>query len=520
VYNYLIYIEIKNKIYNYKNILYNLLYMGNSITKTDVDKRFNDSLLAQEIKKIMMEYSYSDADKTNDPFNPTYKNIRPHLAKACCKDVIAPGISLKPTSFVSIPFPKPGDLTSTRCKTDGVCFDTEYYGLQIDDVRDKYCGGTGTTAPLAGYNFSITRDGLGNSICDNYMLDYCAKSLYDQGCLSVKKNSAGKLVSQITDSKTNPMCLNVDKKIHYGPPECECLNSMFGPNLNTPPARVIGDNSNNPYGLEGSNTVTSNDYTKYSLSVFKQGKNLQKPRSLDVRCTEGAERGGTVKASAYTLFGDTTAGLTICLNQININDSNIGNANLEDVKQSNNCGGGAQEPAKEDIPAVINPAMKEDALAKADVAADVAKAKAKEETAEAAKSKPAATDTSAASAALAAQQKAEAAARIEAAAKIEAERKAKADADAKNKADADAKAKADADAKIKADADAVDLRNKIIIGVAIALVIVIIIIIIIISLKSDSREQYQPMQMQMQPMQMQPMRPIQRGQYQQIPPYR
>jgi hypothetical protein len=62
VYSYPIYIEIKNKIYNYKNklynyknILYNLLYMGNSITKTDVDKRFNDSLLAQEIKKIMME---------------------------------------------------------------------------------------------------------------------------------------------------------------------------------------------------------------------------------------------------------------------------------------------------------------------------------------------------------------------------------------------------------------------------------------------------------------------------------
>ena len=507
--------------------------MGNSITKTDVDSRFNDSLLAQEIKKIMMEYSYTDVDKTNDPFNPTYHNIRPHLAKACCKEVIAPGISLKPTSFASIPFPKASDLTSARCKTDGVCMGIQYVGLQIDDEREKYCG-NGTTIGLAGYNFSTSRDGLGNSVCDNYMLDYCAKSLYDQGCLGVKKNSAGKLVSQITDSKTNPMCLNVDKKIHYGPPECECLNSMFGPNLNTPPARLIGDNSNNPYGLEGSNTMANNNFTKYSLSIFKQGKNFQKPRSLDVRCTEAAEYGGTDKTSAYTLLGDSTAGLTICLNQININDSNIGNANLEDVKQSNNCGGGAQEPAKEDIPAVINPAMKEDALAKVDVAADVAKAKAKEETAEAAKPKPAAdvaktkakedtaeaakpkpvaTDTSAASAALAAQQKAEATSRIEAAAKIEAERKAKTDADAKIKADADTKAKADADAKIKTDADAVDLRNKIIIGVVIAAVIVTVIIIIIISSKSDSREQYQPMQMQ-------PMRPIQRGQYQQIPPYR
>jgi hypothetical protein len=489
--------------------------MGNSITKTDVDKRFNDSLLAQEIKKIMMEYSYSDADKTNDPFNPTYKNIRPHLAKACCKEVIAPGISSKATSFVSIPFPKPGDLTSTRCKTDGVCFDTEYYGLQIDGERDKYCG-TGTTVGLAGYNFTTTRDGLGNSICDNYMLDYCAKSLYDQGCLSVKKNSAGKLVSQITDSKTNPMCLNVDKKIHYGPPECECLNSMFGPNLNTPPARLIGDNSSNPYGLEGSNTVTSNDYTKYSLSVFKQGKNLQKPRSLDVRCTEGAERGGTVKASAYTLFGDSTAGLTICLNQININDSNIGNANLEDVKQSNNCGGGAQEPAKEDVPAVINPAMKEEALAKVDVAADVAK---KAETAEAAKPKPPAastpaTDTSAASAAIA-KADADAKAKADGDAKARADAKAKADAEAKAKADAEAKAKADADAdeKAKAKADA-DRKTMIIIGIAVFVLIIGLVLIIYFATK-DSNNSYQnnpqmgPMQ-QMGPMPpMRQMRPMQ-----------
>ena len=41
------------------------------------------------------------------------------------------------------------------------------------------------------------------------------KSLYDQGCLGVKKNSAGKLVSQITDAKTNQMCFNEDKKINY-----------------------------------------------------------------------------------------------------------------------------------------------------------------------------------------------------------------------------------------------------------------------------------------------------------------
>ena len=487
--------------------------MGNSITKTEVDSRFNNSLLAQEIKKIMMEYSYTDIDKTNDPFNPTYHNIRPHLAKACCKDVIAPGISLKPTSFASIPFPKASDITSARCKTDGVCIGTQYVGLQIDDEREKYCG-NGTTVGLAGYNFSTSRDGLGNSVCDNYMLDYCAKSLYDQGCLGVKKNSAGKLVSQITDAKTNQMCFNEDKKINYGPPECECLNSMFGPNLNTPPAKQIGNNTTNPYGLDGSSTIANNNFTKYSLFVFKQGKNFQKPRSLDVRCTEAAERGGTDKTSAYTLLGDSTAGLTICLNQININDSNIGNANLEDVKQSNNCGGGAQEPAKEDVPAVINPAMKEDALAKVDVAADVAK---KAETAEAAKPKPPAastpaTDTLAASAAIAK-------AKADADAKAKADADAKARADAKAKADAEAKAKADAyaDEKAKAKADA-DRKTMVIIGIAVfVLIIGLGFIIYLVTKDSNNSYQNNPQMQQMQQMQqmgpmrqMRQMRPMQR----------
>ena len=479
--------------------------MGNSITKTEVDSRFNNSLLAQEIKKIMMEYSYTDIDKTNDPFNPTYHNIRPHLAKACCKDVIAPGISLKPTSFASIPFPKASDLTSARCKTDGVCMGTQYVGLQIDDERDKYCG-NGTTVGLAGYNFSTSRDGLGNSVCDNYMLDYCAKSLYDQGCLGVKKNSAGKLVSQITDAKTNQMCFNEDKKINYGPPECECLNSMFGPNLNTPPAKQIGNNTTNPYGLDGSSTMANNNFTKYSLFVFKQGKNFQKPRSLDVRCTEAAERGGTDKTSAYTLLGDSTAGLTICLNQININDSNIGNANLEDVKQSNNCGGGAQEPAKEDVPAVINPAMKEEALAKVDVAADVAKVK---EVAEAAKPKPSATDAVAAKAKADADEKAKADA---AKAKADAEKakadaeKAKADADKAKADEAKAKAAAEAQAKIdEAKAKADEMRTMMI-GVGVIISIIIVAFVLYLVFRSSNNIEQQQMQ-QYPPMQ----------QYQQIP---
>ena len=344
--------------------------MGNSITKDSSDKRFNEkSLLAIEIKKIMMDY-----DKPIDPYNPTYKNVKQHLAKACCKDVIRPGISNELNSVASIAFPIAGNLTQDRCAKDGVCLETEYVGLQIDDERVKYCG-KGDTIGLAGYNFSIDRDAAGNSVCDNYMLDYCAKSMYDQGCITTNKNKAGKLVSQLTDSKINPMCLDGDKRVNYGPPECECLNSIFGTNLNSKPAKKIGDSFSNPYGLEGTGTDSENNFSKYSLNIFNQQAGTQRPRSLDNRCTVAATRGDSGRSSAYTLLIDKLGQVTICLNQINLNDSNIGNANISDLKQENNCGGGSLPPSKNDLPVEINKDMIEEGKAKlATELADKAKA--------------------------------------------------------------------------------------------------------------------------------------------------
>ena len=479
--------------------------MGNSITKDLSDHRFNEkSLLGIEIKKIMMDY-----DKPIDPYNPTYKNVKQYLAKACCKDVIRPGVSNEKNSVASIAFPIAGDLTQDRCKKDGVCLETEYVGLQIDDERVKYCG-KGDTIGLAGYNFSIDRDSSGNSECDNYMLDYCAKSIYDQGCITINKNKTGKLVSQFTDPKINPMCLDKDKRVNYGPPECECLNSIFGTNLNTKPAKKIGDNTGNPYGLEGTATDPENNFSKYSLNIFNQQAGTQRPRSLDNRCTVAATRGDSGRSSAYTLLIDKLGQVTICLNQINLNDSNIGNANISDLKQENNCGGGALPPAKNDLDIEINKDMIEEGKAKlATELAEKAKADKAKADAEAAKLKPSATstpatstpatstpaiDTSAASAALAAQQKAEANARNDA--------KAKADAiAAQQKVDAiAAQQKVDAiAAQQKVDADAAETRNKIIIGVSIlvaVIVIITVIIIVVISSSNSQKQQYQSTQMQ------------------------
>ena len=71
--------------------------MGNTLQKdSSSDKRFGDSLLAQEVKKIMMDQTTTYKDKV----------VKVHLAKACCRDVVRKGIDQEVTNVVSIAFPK------------------------------------------------------------------------------------------------------------------------------------------------------------------------------------------------------------------------------------------------------------------------------------------------------------------------------------------------------------------------------------------------------------------------------
>lgn len=435
-------------------ILSILYYMGNTITKSSDDERFGDSLLAKEIKNIVQNQTSTYKDR----------EIKIHVAKACCREVVRPDITNEQNNVVSIAFPIAADPKSERCAKNGICLETGYVGFQIADDRAKWCG-SDKEPGLAGYNFSTVRGGGANSICDNFMMDTCAKNLYEQGCIKMGQNKAGALVPQFANSAENKMCWDSDNKMNYGPPECHCLNSMFGPNLNTWPAKELNDKTfgtKNPYGLEGRQTDGYNTFSKYSLNIFKAANNQQYPRALDTRCSAASDSGSSKKSKAYTLERDKTQNMTICLNQINIADSNIGNANLDDIKQENNCGGpppSKQEPTSDSVP--VNPDQKIDpalvAAADKKILDDAAAKKKAEEEAKAI-----------ADALAAAKAKSDSDAKIALAAKEEAELlsiKAKTDAEKAKldaeKAAADAKAKADTDtAKAKEDADAATAKAK------------------------------------------------------------
>jgi hypothetical protein len=365
--------------------------MGNSLY-TDVkgnDKRFNENnLFAKSIKNLII-----DQDAT---YTFQGKPLKVHVSKACCRDVIRPDIDKEPTNVVSVAFPEPFDLNDpnsvTDCRKSGRCLGVKYVGFQINDNTEKYCGSTtkiGQSGQFIsrnrGVNRNIGSDGkevfsTTNSICDNFMLDHCARNLYDQGCIKLGKNHRGATVAKY--DKDNKMCVDIDNRINYGPPECQCLNSIYGKNLNTWPAREIGDDKTNPYGLPRSQTSADNDFSKYSLNIFNAKPNKQYPKAIDDRCKLALSKGDTFKSKPYTLADDENGNLTICLNEINFIDSDIQNLNMSDIRQDASCGNAPsvkEEPAATNIPVSTS--------AKTNLEAQAAEDKAKIDAANAAKAR-------------------------------------------------------------------------------------------------------------------------------------
>jgi len=428
--------------------------MGNSLSVDQYsNKRFNEeNVFARTIKDIITEQEIVYLGKP----------VKKHLAKACCMGAVQKNLyngnkSSQPHNIVSIAFPKALNKNDERCKINGICLGVDYVGYQISGDKDNLCKQGGK---IGNIDLTVNQnpDNPNNSTCDNFMIDQCAKTLHEQGCTRMGKNLKGNIVPQFANITSNKMCWNEDQKMNYGPPECECLNSIVGVNLNTWPSRrdLPPFGSNNPYGLSGTKLDLKSD-TKYSLNIFQTDSTKQYPKQLDPRCTTSSTRGDTGISKAYLISKDNQKEtVTICMNQINFIDSNITNLKMDDIKQENNCGPMSNKQQTDDTKIDPTKQTSSEAVAKADAeikAKADAEAKAKADAAAKAKA-----DAEAKAKADAAEkkQKAEVDAlkRLleEAKAKAETESKAKADAEAKAKTES--KAKADAEAKAKKDQDA------------------------------------------------------------------
>ena len=110
--------------------------------------------------------------------------------RACCLDIVKenPGRD----EFITVKLPEALDENNEDCKNNGRCIGTSDLGLQFPFKREEKCSS----------DFKQGSEG----ICDNWIVNKCAKELYDAGCLKVKKNSKG---NNVRDWDTeNKNCFN------------------------------------------------------------------------------------------------------------------------------------------------------------------------------------------------------------------------------------------------------------------------------------------------------------------------
>ena len=290
--------------------------MGNTITKSnDVKILKNDTIFEKEINKILRNRT-----EIFEKVNGKYLEEPVNQIRACCMDIVKE----KPTNkdFISIKLPKATD--NKECTEN--CITTESYGLQFQGKRIELCG-------------DKLKKGRGGA-CDGWMINNCAKELYDNDCISIEKDKeTGKFYKS-----WNKKCLNKDGTLKYIKDDCACLNSVTGFNLNMEPSNKIKggflfDNKNdNPYGIKGS---VKNNYTKYSLNMFNVPYKVQQPMLFDKKCLskEVNIKKGTSKAYTLSTYDNTESEL--CMNDFDM--GTYDRKNFSNIEQNTNCNSVATE---------------------------------------------------------------------------------------------------------------------------------------------------------------------------------
>ena len=297
--------------------------MGNTLVKSNNDRNINDSILGNRVKEILKE-SYIPVKDGSGKDVP----LKINKMIACCTGNASEG-QVNKNQFITVKLPSALGEDNKYCSSKGRCIESSNLGLQFSNTKcdkDWIPGKEGT--------------------CDRIMVNKCAKELYDAGCLKIKVNKNGKKV-RVWDAE-NRNCFDKRGNLIYGSEECVCLNSATGFNLNMDPSTKINDGvhnkDQNPYGLEGPLSGVysgdNNTFTKYSLDIFGYEPQYQYPNVFDSRCAGRQKSVAAGVSNAYKL-GNYKNTPSICLNQINIKDSDIGQANMSNIRQNNNCGAGA-----------------------------------------------------------------------------------------------------------------------------------------------------------------------------------
>lgn len=284
--------------------------MGNTLIKSDDVKILkNDTILEKEINKILRQrteiFEKIDGKYLEEPVNQI---------RACCMDVV----KKEPTDkdFITIKLPKATD--DKQCKEN--CLSTEKFGLQFKGEKMEICG-------------NKLVKGRGGA-CDGWMVNSCAKELYDNDCVTIEKDKeTGKYYK-----KWNKKCLDKEGNIDYIRDDCACLNSATGYNLNMDPSvKIKGgflfDNLNeNPYGLKGD---VKNNFTKYSVNMFKVPYKNQQPKLFDKKCLTKEVDVKKGLSGAYSLPNYDDTENELCLKELDMGE--LDKKTFSNIEQNTNC---------------------------------------------------------------------------------------------------------------------------------------------------------------------------------------
>ena len=318
--------------------------MGNQLVVSHGNNNhLNSSILGKKAKQALTNITEEIYDNEGNIIK-----IPVNKWRACCMNTMNKKGSDDLNSFVTARLPYV--LNDEECKNTGDCLGDIKVALSIED-EDNYCENLDLdgTKPLPDQGGVPKKNKF---LCNKFMVNSCAKSLYEQGCLICTKNDPNDEYCTPQWNSYNKNCFDrKSKELIHGLDECSCINSTFGFSLNTNPSDQVKEveypkNEVNPYTIDdfdSSLTDENNRFTKYSLDLFDYPTPYQRPINFDKNCSANVASGGSYQSgsSAPYLLANYVQPTTICLNQIKIGNSKIGEANLKNIQQNNSCGPGS-----------------------------------------------------------------------------------------------------------------------------------------------------------------------------------
>lgn len=357
--------------------------MGNHLVKNENSNLMNSISTsnitpANELTKAFINamYNQTDIDSNGKPF-------RLNVRRSCCMGAVKVGnlpqsltenaISIKmpfvDTSEKKCPlnFKKEGDnyvfgdLSLTQENYDKLkledCLSYRNIAVLFDLTKEQCKTADKINDPTDDRDFYFEKAKAGltneNQSCQNWMKWHCSKSIYNQGCMSIKLDSKGNKVRAFNinhygcgdyNERTKEFTNNVNPQFK----ECVCINDMNGYTFNNDPGIIRG--LNGVYGIQTNEKDDRNTQSIYSL-------NLRYPKKApadEVNPIESSEYCNSVMYEQDFQNGKFQAFLNgkervtqpqvKCINRIDIGTITAGNnANLSGLSQVNNCGNPSQE---------------------------------------------------------------------------------------------------------------------------------------------------------------------------------